>query len=71
MITDLTLQYWLRTFDEWAESRLSSPQYDEAHSVLVQCGLKRTKEEIYYSLPNSVLGARGCDPRRMESQDDE
>jgi hypothetical protein len=40
MTTELTRQYWLRVFDEWARSRLPGPQYDEAHLVLEGCGLQ-------------------------------
>jgi len=39
MITNQTKQYWLNVFDAWAEARLPGPQYDEAHQVLVECGL--------------------------------
>ena len=39
-LTDYTVQYWLRIFNDWAEGRLLGPQYDEAHAVLKACGLR-------------------------------
>ena len=44
MTTNLTKQYWLNVFDEWAGARLSGPQYDEAHKVLLEAGLDAEPE---------------------------
>jgi uncharacterized UPF0160 family protein len=45
-MTELIRQYWLNVFNEWAESRLSPPQYDEAHQVLVEAGLVEVAGQI-------------------------
>jgi len=44
-MTELTRQYWLNAFNEWAEARLSPPQYDEAHQVLVEAGMTGIEQD--------------------------